>query len=206
MTDLTSGSSDGLSKFKEGVTAFIAAVVVIVTMWMLAGTFLSAAFKEPSSPSEMASADLQAQQRQDKERENSLKLQEGVFNHRKDIMLYGLSLLGAIIGYYFGRVPAELHAKAAERSANNAQQQLNTTNDKLNAATANATSATQNAQQVTQQAEQLKKDVKNTLAGVKNRMASLRSASKTLSAVSSAPGTPDLDQAEREIDALLTRL
>lgn len=221
--------TNGLAKFKEIVTAIIAWAVLAVTIWMLIGTFNSAALKEPGSPTQptpiAAGQDTQAQQqalqqRQDKQREDSLKAQQDAFNNRKDIMLYGLSLLGAIIGYYFGRVPAELHAQAAQRAADNAQEQLNTTqgdlktaNDNTNAANAtviaaneNANAANAKAEQVTQQSEQLKKDVKNTLTAVKTKMAAVRTPAKTLGAGAPAPSSPDLEQAERDIDALLAKL
>ena len=37
-------------------------------------------------------------------------------------MLYGLPILGAIIGYYFGRVPAERRAEVAETAQSKAQE------------------------------------------------------------------------------------
>jgi len=39
----------------------------------------------------------------------------------KDVMLYGLTILGSVIGFYFGRVPAERRAEAAEDSRNSAE-------------------------------------------------------------------------------------
>jgi hypothetical protein len=43
------------------------------------------------------------------------------FASRKDVMLYGLPILGSILGYYFGRVPAERRAEAAEQEREQAQ-------------------------------------------------------------------------------------
>lgn len=209
------GQSGGesLTRFKELVTAIIAWAVLAATLWMLIGTFNSAALKDSSNNSTAAAQDEKAQQRQDKLREGSLKLQQDSFNNRKDITLYGLSLLGAIIGYYFGRVPAELHAQAAQRAANNAQQQLNTTQEDLKAANAtavgaNATAVAANARadQVTKQTEQLKSDLKSTLAALKDRIARVSAQTETLRAGTPAPTSPDLAQAERDISALLTRL
>lgn len=37
-------------------------------------------------------------------------------------MLYGLPILGSIIGYYFGRVPAERRAETAEQSRDKTQE------------------------------------------------------------------------------------
>jgi hypothetical protein len=210
-------STGGLGKFKEVVTAIIASAVLAVTIWMLVGTFNSASLKEPEPPKQsepIAGQDTQAmQQRLDKRREESLRMQQDAFNNRKDVMLYGLSLLGAIIGYYFGRVPAELHAQAAQRAANNAQQQLNTTQGDLKTANATAITATQNAnaanakaEQVTEKSEQLKKDVKNSLTALKSKITAVRVPAKTLGAGAPASGSLDLEQAERDIDALLTTL
>jgi hypothetical protein len=38
------------------------------------------------------------------------------YEEKKDILLYALPLLGAVTGYYFGRVPAERRAEVAEES------------------------------------------------------------------------------------------
>jgi hypothetical protein len=79
------------------------------------------------------------------------------FNRQKDILLYPLSLLGTVMGYYFGRVPAELRAKHAETTAHASQKTLTETQDKL-------TSATTEALDMKRETERMKADVKRTLA------------------------------------------
>lgn len=205
------GGTSGLSIFKEVITAVIALVILAVTVWMLTCTFSSAQFKEPTARQDKgANPDPEAQQKQSearaKERQDVFNEQEKAFTRRKDVMLYGLSLLGAIIGYYFGRVPAELHAQAAQRAAKDAQSQLSTTQDKLNDAAATASTAVQNAQQVTKQSEQLKAEVKQTLTAVKTNMAAPQDKPKTLGMAPGPPAATGLEQAERDIDVLLARL
>ena len=41
---------------------------------------------------------------------------------RKDVLLIAVSLLGTVTGYYFGRVPSELRAQAAEHASRKAEQ------------------------------------------------------------------------------------
>jgi hypothetical protein len=43
------------------------------------------------------------------------------FQEEKDVLLYTLPLLGTILGYYFGRVPAERRAEVSEGKAQTAQ-------------------------------------------------------------------------------------
>ena len=57
------------------------------------------------------------------------------FAQKKDVMLYGLTLVGTVIGFYFGRVPAERRAEASEETAKQAQSAANEAN--VDAAKAN---------------------------------------------------------------------
>ena len=41
---------------------------------------------------------------------------------KKDVLLIAVSLLGTVTGYYFGRVPSELRAQAAETASRKAEQ------------------------------------------------------------------------------------
>ena len=73
---------------REGVTAVIALAIVFVVLWLLFDTHYSARMPDAAA-----------------------------FHHRqKEILALALGLLGTVMGYYFGRVPAERHADAA-RSA-----------------------------------------------------------------------------------------
>lgn len=89
------GESGGWTdSLREIMASGIAVVIVALTVWMLFKVFVLGG---------KADADPEAYARQ------------------KDIMLYGLTLLGTILGYYFGRVPAERRAEQAEEVAGNAQ-------------------------------------------------------------------------------------
>lgn len=85
------------------------------------------------------------------------------FNRKKDILLYGVALLGTVAGYYFGRVPAELHAQrareaeqAAKQNLTAAQQQLVTTSKQEAVADAERT-------RIAAEHKSLKSDVKTQL-------------------------------------------
>jgi hypothetical protein len=70
----------------------------------------------------------------------------GDFQKMKDVMLYVLPILGTVMGYYFGWVPAEGRAEASEKKAGEAQ--------------ATAQNATVEALQTRQQTEQKMQQVK----------------------------------------------
>lgn len=92
---------------REIVTAAIAAVVVLLSGWMLVVTF-----KDAGAVSSLDPAQVEARR----------PLLEQAFAQRKDVMLYALSLLGTVLGYYFGRVPAERRAEKAEQARGEAQE------------------------------------------------------------------------------------
>ena len=114
MPDPDSGLPDRFTNdVKELVTTLLALGIAGVTMYMLFVAFRGAASATPDA-----------------------------FNRQKDLLLYSLSLFGAVIGYYFGRVPAELHAQQATAQAAKAQAALQTTQDKLATTAATAAEAT----------------------------------------------------------------
>jgi type II secretory pathway component PulM len=88
-------SVDWRSGLRELVAGALAASVAGVTLFMLVRVFRSAG--EPLSPEAYA--------------------------RQKDLMLYGLALLGTVMGYYFGRIPAERRAEHAEAAAEEARAQ-----------------------------------------------------------------------------------
>src|SRR5437868_277513 len=92
--------------FRELVTFAIAAVILILAAWMLVSTFNTAG-------------------------SSTLPAGKEAYDRQKDIMLYGLSLLGTVMGYYFGRAPAELRAKQAEKVADASQKNLAETQERL---------------------------------------------------------------------------
>jgi hypothetical protein len=84
----------------EAFAVALASTIVIVTVWMIMSTFTSGA----------ATWD-----------EKQAALHKEAYERQKDLLLYGLSLLGTVTGYYFGRVPAERRADSAQQSADKAQ-------------------------------------------------------------------------------------
>src|SRR5438270_909714 len=78
----------------EGIGAVIGIAVLGVTAWMLVQTFHAA-----GTAGTVEAAAVEA------------------FNRQKDILHYGLALLGTVLGYYLGRVPAELRAQQAQHTA-----------------------------------------------------------------------------------------
>jgi hypothetical protein len=84
----------------ESFSIILATTVLVLTVWMIARTFSNGS--ETFSP-----------------QDNALKKE--AYERQKDIMLYGLSLLGTVTGYYLGRVPAERRADSAQQTADKAQ-------------------------------------------------------------------------------------
>jgi len=99
--DGTSSYGVWLSALKEVITGLMALSILGFGLYMLASLF--------ATGGRVPSKDLDA-----------AALKEA-FERQKDVLLYGLSLVGTVLGYYFGRVPAELHAQQAQRRADKAQ-------------------------------------------------------------------------------------
>jgi uncharacterized membrane protein YjgN (DUF898 family) len=85
---------------REIVAAVIGLSILVATLYMLVRTFNFSAYSFGDEASASARAMLAAYARQ------------------KEMVLYGLSLLGTVTGYYLGRVPAE---RAAERAYGEAE-------------------------------------------------------------------------------------
>jgi hypothetical protein len=111
--DSRSPGTSSLTGFKEIVTAIMALAIAAFTIYMLLSAFATAG--------RIVSAD-------------AAKPVEDAFAREKDILLYSLSLFGAVIGYYFGRVPAELHASRAEAQTAQTQAKLSQTEEQLRGA------------------------------------------------------------------------
>lgn len=119
------------------------------------------------------------------------------FAQKKDVMLYGLTILGTVVGYYFGRVPAERRAEASEETAKQAQ---GTASD----ATTAAAQAQQQASQSAQATDEAAKKLAAAKAGVEKAKAALGGPAagaqrKTLGAALTEPGAP----ADRSQEALM---
>jgi cell division septum initiation protein DivIVA len=112
MNDKTSA----LNWTKEIIAALLSLAIATLTIWMLASAYVSGSrsFFDKDAATMQANRDA--------------------YERQKDLLLYGLSLLGTVIGYYLGRVPAELSASHARQDAEGAKAQVKTTNDQLNEA------------------------------------------------------------------------
>lgn len=119
------------------------------------------------------------------------------FAQKKDVMLYGLTILGTVIGYYFGRVPAERRAEASEQKATEAQATAST-------ATTAAAQAQQEAHQTAQVKDEAVKKLAQAKAGVEKAKAALAPAAaaqrKTLGGEPPAAGAA---AADRSLEAFL---
>lgn len=115
-------ASVGLQWLREGVTAAIAITILAITSVMLMETFNSAKYLPISSGTDQAA------------RQEEINERDKAFGYQKDILLYGLALLGTVTGYFFGRVPAELHAVQAQKAANVAQDRADNAKDAENEA------------------------------------------------------------------------
>jgi hypothetical protein len=118
------------------------------------------------------------------------------FAQKKDVMLYGLTILGTVVGYYFGRVPAERRAETSERKATEAQ-------DTAGKATTAAAEAQREAQQAAQAKDQAVTKLAQAKAGVERAKAALAPAAPTLRrTLGGEPPVPGA-AADRGVDAFL---
>lgn len=98
--------ADGAAWVKEWIASLLAISIALLALWMLWSTFQAA--REFPDLAEEAAA----------------KRAEAHFARLKDVMLYGFSLFGAVLGYYFGRVPTERRAERAEDQLQKTQKSL----------------------------------------------------------------------------------
>ncbi|SRR6266478_5968322 len=91
---------------KEIVAAFLSVAIASVTVWMLLSTYRTG-----------------SQPFLDKDT-NAVTARKDAYERGNDSLLYGLSLLGTVLGYYFGRIPAEKSASAARKDASRARGEL----------------------------------------------------------------------------------
>lgn len=135
------------------------------------------------------------------------------FANKKDVMLYGLTILGTVVGYYFGRVPAERRAEASENKATEAQ-------NTATRATEAAAQAQGEASQTNREKEEGAKKLAEAKAGIDKAKAALRGTQggqpggqpgdprrKTLSELPASGVTPDPNlEALMELEVLSRRL
>ncbi len=128
--------STGLQWLREIVTAGIAITILAITSLMLMEVFNSARYQPPAQSPAINAGDAAAQQAEAAARKAEIDARDKSFGQQKDILLYGLALLGTVMGYFFGRVPAELHAVQAQNAAVVAQDRADAAKDAENRAKA----------------------------------------------------------------------
>jgi hypothetical protein len=94
-----------LQAFKEGVTALLGLILVIALVILAWRTYVLL-----GAPIDDGNAQLMAQK----------------VTWAKDILILLLGPSGVVLGYYFGRVPAEAHAAQAQKQADSAASQAQT--------------------------------------------------------------------------------
>ena len=154
---------------KEVATAVISGVVVVVATIMLVMVFMYGGkpLEEP---------------------------QLGAYARQKDTLMLALGLLGTVMGYYYGRTPAELRADKAQLSADTAHMQLG--NAAVQAATASAqeslatTKASEIMTGVKRTRDQLVSDLKNGVATV---------------GIAPSAGVAAMERARQDLDDLIAR-
>lgn len=175
-------STKDLAVVKETVATIIALLVTVLTMWMLYSTYIDAGEKLQVTEQNL---------RQDEVYKENEKLRLERQSSRKDVLLLSLGLFGTVMGYYFGRVPAERRAEKAEDSAERSE--------------STARKAVQTATQAEQQrmleelgreeAEALLDDTVATIESSEKALESLAAASpKTARATLSSGGQLSADQ------------
>lgn len=153
-------------------------VIVAIAMWTFIGTFTSG-----RTVFEGANAAAQKE----------------AYERQKDLLMIVMGLLGTVMGYYFGRVPAELRAQTAERTADKAQADLSATTGLLTDATSAAATATQAAQSTKQEA----RDAADAALAALN--SSGGGSGGTLESTASQ-GAGDVDQARQHLERLRRRM
>jgi hypothetical protein len=186
--------------FKELVTAVIALVVVGATMWVFIHAFDGADREVTVSGHDIRSPALL---------DKRIQLHEQAQSNRKDILTVGISLLSVILGFYFGRVPAERRAERAEREAGKAhdteKQALAGARDAEDRGRGAETRA-KDATHARERAEDKVKDARATVGRLQRTLAPTVQRRKTLAAAGKPAPNPEIDGAVEELNALLERL
>ncbi len=178
---------------KELITAFLALAIAAVALWMLVGTYRTA-----SERLDVTADDLENRALYDAREKSKLEQKSG----QKDVMLVAIGLFGSVIGYYFGRVPAE---KRADRAESAAQQAHATVSDAVTSATVAGERAAEE-KQLRQAAEGKVDHAKRATASILGKLqtaAQPRELSR--SAAPAGPG-PEVAEASAALRSLLDRL
>lgn len=192
------GDTGGL---KEIVTSIIAILIVVVTMWVLTLAFLAAGDEFAISQDDVQNADLL---------DKRIQIHEQAQANRKDILTVGVGLLSVILGFYFGRVPAERRAERAEQEATKAHSSVNQAIAGARDAEHQARSAEDQANNATharERAEAKVQDAKATLSRMKGSLTTGAEQRRKTLAAAGTPITPtEVDHALDDLSALLERL
>ena len=91
---------------------------------------------------------------------------QAVFSNEKDILNLALTTFGVVIGYYFGRAPAEKQAQQATQAASQIQIQLNQQQQQTIDATVHSRASQDAAKQAQDQSSRIKAEVVRELAAL----------------------------------------
>lgn len=193
--DLAPPGPTTLTWVKESVAAALAVAIAVVSLWMLAGTYRTA-----SEMVQVTSEDVQNTQLY--EVREKLRLERK--SSQKDILLIAIGLFGSVIGYYFGRVPAERRADGAESAANEAQTTATEAVESARAAQAQA----RDEQQLRVAADRSLRDTRKTLAAALPKLQPTVAEQRKAFSTGGVAGTtgPDILEASTELHDLLNRL
>jgi hypothetical protein len=106
------------------------------------------------------------------------------YEKKKDILLYALPLLGAVIGYYFGRLPAERRAEVAEKNLGDANKTVQESTIAVKEALKSADNSNLAKDVLTREKEAAETRTKETKAGLESAIIKLSQAFNSMLATS----------------------
>lgn len=180
---------EGTQVFREIVTAVVALTILVSCTWMLVDTYRCGKVAFESAKTDKGLHD------------EEVKAKSDAYGRQKDLLLYGLALLGTVTGYYLGRVPAEQRAQQAQQAANTAQTQLTSANNTAIKAAGDAVEATKEAESAKRQRDA----AKTTLTNIQTKVSAVAPAAKVLSSSPLSAEQRALAEIQRDIDDFLSR-
>ncbi len=187
------GKDPQITWLKEMITAFLGLAIAAVALWMLIGTYQTA-----SERPEVTADDLEDRALYDAREKVRLEQKSG----QKDVMLVAIGLFGSVIGYYFGRVPAERRADRAESAAAEAQA---TVGDAVTSATV-AEQRASAEQQLRQAAEGKVEDARRATTSILRKLETAAQPREMARDLRAAGPAPEVSEASDELRSLLDRL
>ncbi len=178
---------------KEIITALLGLGIAAIALWMLVGTYVTATERP-----EVTADDLENRPLYDAREKARLEQKSG----QKDVMLVAIGLFGSVIGYYFGRVPAERRADRAESAASEAQATVTE-------AVTNATVAGERAseeKQLRQAAEGKVEDARRATVSILRKLQTTAEPRELSRSGGAADSGPEVIEASAELRSLLDRL